>query len=126
MPATDRSLCLKSRKPQALLLWFTANSWLVPMKSKSNFAHSLLLAITASSVAPLVLLTIVCLSFQLCTYVPGIGEMGAWINRGIAAFLMDFGNGSPVQGMLTISLVCGLVGGLFDTYAFYSFPSHRE
>jgi hypothetical protein len=96
------------------------------MKSKSDFAHSLLLAITASSVAPLVLLTIVCLGFQLCTYVPGIGEMGACINRGIAMFLMDFGNGSPVQGMLTISLVCGLVGGMFDTYAFYSFPSHRE
>jgi hypothetical protein len=96
------------------------------MNGKSNFAHSLLLAITASSVAPLVLLTILCLGFQLFTYLPGIGELGAWINHGIAVFLMDFGNGSPVQGMLTISLVCGVVGGLFDTYAFYSFPSHRE
>jgi hypothetical protein len=96
------------------------------MKSKSNFAHSLLLAIAASSAAPLLLLTIVCLGFQLFTYFPWIGAMGTWLNHGIGTFLMDFGNGSPVQGLLTISLVCGLVGGLFDTYAFYSFPSHRE
>jgi hypothetical protein len=96
------------------------------MKSKLDFAHSLLLAIAASAVAPLLLLTIACLGCQLFTYLPWIGVVGAWFNQGIGSFLMDFGNGSPVQGMLTISLVCGLVGGLFDTYAFYSFPSHRE
>jgi hypothetical protein len=96
------------------------------MKSKSNFAHSLLLAIAAGSVAPLVLLTIACLGFQLVACLPWIGVFGAWINQSIGNFLMDFGNGSAVQGLVIISLVCGLVGGLFDTYAFYSFPNHRE
>jgi hypothetical protein len=31
-----------------------------------------------------------------------------------------------VQGMLTISIVCAFVGALFDTYAFYHFPTHRN
>jgi hypothetical protein len=96
------------------------------MKSKSEFAHSLLLATAASFMAPMMLLAIACLGLQLWTYLPGIGELGAICNHGIAGFLREFGNGSPIQGVLTISLVCAVVGGLFDTYAFYSFSSQRH
>ena len=96
------------------------------MKSVSSFAHSLLLAVATSFIAPLFLLAIACFSLQLWTYLPWIGGLGASINQGIAVFLTIFGNGSIVQGMFTISIVCAIVGALFDTYAFYNFPSHRN
>jgi hypothetical protein len=40
-------------------------------------------------------------------------------------FLYTFGGGCPFQGMLTIAIVCGFVGALFDTYAFYSFRTQK-
>jgi hypothetical protein len=96
------------------------------MKSVSSFAHSLLLAVATSFVAPLLLLAIACFGLHLWTYLPWIGGLGATINQGIAVFLTTFGNGSMIQGVLTISIVCAVVGALFDTYAFYNFPSHRN
>jgi hypothetical protein len=96
------------------------------MKSVSSFAHSLLLAVATSFVAPLLLLAIACSGLQLWTYLPWIGGLGASVYQGITVFLTIFGNGSMVQGMLTISVVCAIVGALFDTYAFYHFPSHRN
>jgi hypothetical protein len=96
------------------------------MKTVTSFAHSLLLSIAASFLAPLALLTIACFGMQLWTYVPGIGGIGTVVNQGIAGFLTIFGNGSPVQGLFTISIVCAVVGALFDTYAFYRFSSHRN
>jgi hypothetical protein len=96
------------------------------MKSVSSFAHSLLLSIAASFVAPLLLLAIACSGLQLWTYLPWIGGLGVTVNQGIAGFLTVFGDGSLVQGMLTISIVCAIVGALFDTYAFYHFPTQRD
>ena len=40
--------------------------------------------------------------------------------------LSTFGSGSAWQGVLTISLTLSLVGGLFDTYTFYSCQSIRQ
>jgi membrane-bound metal-dependent hydrolase YbcI (DUF457 family) len=96
------------------------------MKSVSSFAHSLLLAVATSFVAPLLLLAITCSGFQLWTYLPWIGGLGATVNQCIADFLTIFGNGSMGQGIFTISIVCAVVGALFDTYAFYHFPTHRN
>jgi hypothetical protein len=96
------------------------------MKSVSSFAHSLLLAVATSFVTPLLLLAVACSGLQLWTYLPWIGGLGVTIKQGITIFLTIFGNGSIVQGMLTISIVCAFVGALFDTYAFYHFPTHRN
>jgi len=43
----------------------------------------------------------------------------------LLAFFDTFGSGSAVQGMLTIGLVCGFVGALFDTYVFYSLKTPK-
>jgi hypothetical protein len=43
----------------------------------------------------------------------------------LLAFLDTFGGGCALQGMLTIGLVCGFVGALFDIYAFYSFRTQK-
>jgi hypothetical protein len=95
------------------------------MKTVTSFAHSLLLAIAVSFLAPVMMLAIACSGMQLWTYLPVVGGIGAAVNQGIAGFLTIFGNGSPVQGMFTISIACAVVGALFDTYAFYRFPNHR-
>jgi hypothetical protein len=89
-------------------------------------ASLILLSIAASFVAPLLLLAIACSGLQLWTYLPWIGGLGVTVNQGIAGFLTVFGDGSLVQGMLTISIVCAIVGALFDTYAFYHFPTQRD
>jgi hypothetical protein len=65
------------------------------------------------------------LSTWLFTHLPGLGSFGEMATNLLCQFLIAFGNGSPWQGMLVISLVCGFVGALFDTYAFYSFQSQR-
>jgi hypothetical protein len=95
------------------------------MKTVTSFAHSLLLAIAVSFLAPVMLLAIAYAGMQLWTFLPIVGGLGEVVNQGIAGFLIIFGNGSPIQGMLTISIVCAVVGALFDTYAFYRFSSHR-
>ncbi|HAO13797.1 MAG TPA: hypothetical protein DCQ51_22215 [Planktothrix sp. UBA8407] len=87
------------------------------MSILSHFIRSLLLAITFSFIAPLLLIAVGLISFVLMSHLPFMQSFGELGCHQIIKFLSTFGNGHPLQGCLVIALTFGLVGGLFDTYA---------
>ncbi len=95
------------------------------MSILSNFLRSLLLSIILSFVAPMLLVGVLVASTSLIGYIPGMQGIASAIANQILQFLATFGSDSPFQGLLVISLTCSLVGGLFDTYAFYRYQNLR-
>ena len=91
----------------------------------SNFLRSLFLAVLLSFLAPMLLMSGSLASTWLLTCIPGFGAIGQIPTNMLLAFLDTFGGGCAVQGMLTIGLVCGFVGALFDIYAFYSLRTQK-
>ena len=87
----------------------------------SNFLRSLSLAVVLSFFAPMLVMSGSLAGTWLLTRVPGFGSIGQIPTDILLDFLDTFGGGCAIQGMLTIGLVCGFVGALFDTYAFYRF-----
>ena len=87
----------------------------------SNFLRSLFIAAIFSFVAPMLLVSGSLASTWLLACIPGVGSIGQIPTNMLLDFLDTFGGGCAVQGMFTICLVCGFVGALFDTYAFYTF-----
>ena len=64
-------------------------------------------------------------STWLLTCIPGVGSIGQVPTTMLLSFFDTFGGGSAIQGMLTICLVCGFVGALFDIYVFYSLKTPK-
>ena len=91
----------------------------------SNFLRSLSLATVLSFFAPISIVAGFLTGTWLLTCIPGIGTIGQIATDMLLAFLYTFGGGCAFQGMLTIAIVCGFVGALFDTYAFYSFRTQK-
>ena len=85
----------------------------------TNFLRSLLLTIIFSFVAPMFLVGACLLLLSLIGYFPGVQDMSSAIATHIIGFLATFGSGTPLRGMIVISLTCSFVGALFDTYAYY-------
>ncbi|AKG22268.1 hypothetical protein [Calothrix sp. 336/3] len=84
-----------------------------------NFIRSLILTVIFSFVAPIFLLGGILLSLSAMGYLPGLTNLTGAIAQQILDFLAIFGSGSPIRGLFVISLTCGFVGALFDTYAYY-------
>lgn len=84
-----------------------------------SFLRSLLLTIVLSFVAPVLLVGGALLSLSLFTHIPGLQGIAQAIAEQILQFLATFGSGSSFQGLVVIGLTCGVVGALFDAYAFY-------
>ena len=84
-----------------------------------NFLRSVLLTSLLSFVAPLLLIGAGLTSFSLIGLVPALQGFGHSGEEMILQFLATFGSGCPLQGFLVIGIAFGLVGALFDTYAFY-------
>jgi hypothetical protein len=91
----------------------------------SNFLRSLSLAVLFSFFAPMLLVSGSLAGTWLLTYIPGVASVGQFSTDILLDFLDTFGGGQPVQGILTIGLVCGFVGALFDIYAFYSLRTQK-
>lgn len=90
-------------------------------RAAMNIISSLLLSVVLTSLlsfaAPIILLVIVLAALSVLLYLPG-GEFVA--HTGISQilwFLGVFGSGSAIEGILTIALACGIVGGLFTIYS---------
>lgn len=90
-----------------------------------NYLGSLLLTSVFSFSAPILLVGGMLASLFLVGYVPGLEIIGQSTANSIWQFLATFGDGSPREGILAIALTCGLVGALFDTYAFYRYQTLR-
>ena len=74
-----------------------------------------------SFTAPSLLLGLLFLSLYLLSYFPGLHGFSEFSCDRLLQFLIVFGSGDPWQGLLAIALTSALVGGLFDTYAFYQY-----
>jgi uncharacterized membrane protein len=85
----------------------------------TNFLRSLLLTAIFSFVVPMFLVGGFLLVLSLLGYFPGLQEITEAIATQIIHFLATFGSGTPLRGLLVISLTCSFVGGLFDTYVYY-------
>ncbi len=91
----------------------------------SNFLRSLSLTVLLSFFVPMLLMSGSLASTWLLTCIPGLNQLGQIPTNMLLAFLDTFGSGCALQGMLTIGLVCGFVGALFDIYVFYSFRTQK-
>ena len=86
-----------------------------------NIISPLLLSVVLTSLlsfaAPIILWVIALAALSLLLHLPG-GDLVAQtgINQ-IFWFLGVFGSGSAIEGILTIALACGIVGGLFTIYS---------
>lgn len=83
--------------------------------------RSLLLTITISFIAPVVLLTGLFATLYGIGCLPVVDTIAQIGVADILRFLTIFGSGSPIEGVIVIGFTCSLVGALFDTYTFYSY-----
>lgn len=86
-----------------------------------SFLRSLFLTTLLSFMAPNLFLGLLFFSVYLLSYLPGLEGFTQFTGDRLLQFLIVFGSGDPWQGVLAIALTCGLVGGLFDIYAFYQY-----
>ena len=91
----------------------------------SKLLRSLSLAVVLSFFAPMLLMSGSLASTWLLTCIPGLGSIGQIPTDLLLDVLGTFGGGCAFQGMLTIGLVCGFVGALFDVYVFYNFRTQK-
>jgi hypothetical protein len=96
------------------------------MMAVSHFFLSLVLTACISFSAPIILGGVIFTAFFAIGYCPGFAEFGRMGACQIIDFLRVFGAGSPIQGIITIGLACGLVGGLFDLFNLYRYQSLRD
>ncbi|HAZ49440.1 MAG TPA: hypothetical protein DCZ55_34595 [Cyanobacteria bacterium UBA11371] len=90
-----------------------------------NFFRSLLLTSIFSFATPILLVGGMLGGSFLVRYIPGLQIIGQSGADCIWQFLAIFGSGSPSEGILAIAFTFGLVGVLFDTYAFYRYQTLR-
>jgi hypothetical protein len=89
------------------------------------FFRSLLLASVFSFAAPVLFVGAMLASLFLIGYVPGLAILGHCGVQSVWQFLMTFGSGSPLEGILAIATTCAVVGVMFDTCAFYRYQTLR-
>ncbi|MGB3208494.1 MAG: hypothetical protein WBB28_26205 [Crinalium sp.] len=88
-----------------------------------SFVRSLLLTAILSFSTPVVVVGVMLAVLSLVAYLPGMEAIAQTGSSLILQFLAIFGSGCPWAGVFTIGLACSFVGGLFDTYAFYSYQT---
>lgn len=93
------------------------------MKATLKLLPTLIMTVVMSSLAPVVLCGLVLVVYGLLLFCPG---MAAIILRdSLSEFLRVFGEGSAWNGMLTIALTCGFVGGMFETFNFIYYQNNN-
>ncbi|MGF1542440.1 MAG: hypothetical protein ACFCU5_18690 [Pleurocapsa sp.] len=60
------------------------------------------------------------------SYLPGLVEFGRQGAIQVLNFLAVFGDGKPLQGMITLALTVSVVGILLDALNFYRYQSLRD
>ena len=91
-----------------------------------NFFVSLFLAAFMSFTAPVLLIVSILGFLNLTGYVPGFFEVS---DRGIVHvldFLAVFGEGKPVQGIITLGITLSIAGILLDLLNIYRYQSLRD
>lgn len=91
-----------------------------------RFLRSLLVAAVVGFVLPVVAIAIVLGSLDLLHCLVRLDGFIEPLRREVVGVLAVFGSGHPLQGIAIIGLTCGLVGMLFDTFAFYQYQDCRD
>jgi hypothetical protein len=60
------------------------------------------------------------------SHLPGLVEFGRQGAIQVLNFLAVFGDGKPLQGMITLALTLSIVGILLDALNFYRYQSLRD
>jgi hypothetical protein len=102
------------------------NQHLIAMLMSPAFIRSLLLTSTFSFASPVVLIGVALAVLSGVEHVPIVAAIGQTAAEKLLQFLAVFGSGNSFQGALVIGLTCGLVGALFDAYAFYRHQNLRD
>ena len=92
----------------------------------SNFFLSLFLAAFVSFATPAFLIGGALGLLALASHIPGFLEVS---NQGmlyIMNFLAVFGDGKPLQGIVTLGITLSVAGILLDTWNFYRYQSLRD
>jgi hypothetical protein len=92
----------------------------------SHFFLSLFLTAAMSFALPVVLFGSVLGFLSLTSYVPGFWAVS---NEGLLYmlnFLGVFGNGKPLQGVITLGITVSIAGILLDIFNFYRYQSLRD
>ncbi len=82
---------------------------------------SLLLTTLASFAVPLISISILLYFLTIVSHAPLVNTVASESYQQIWSFLMSFGECSGTQGIITISIVAGLAGFLFEALNFYRF-----
>ena len=92
----------------------------------SNLFLSLFLAavMSFSALAMLVGCTLGFLTF--ISYIPGFFDLSSLATNSVLNFLAVFGNGKPVEGVITLGLTLSIVAVLLDILNFYRYQSLRD
>ncbi len=91
-----------------------------------NFFLSLILAALMSFAAPVILVGGILGILLAASYFPGLVEFGREGAIQVLDFLAAFGDGKPLQGMLTLALTLSIVGISLDILNFYRYQSLRD
>ncbi len=90
-----------------------------------DFLRSLLLTLVISFLAPLGIVGLLYGFALTLGQVPVSAALGELAVDQLNAFLGTLGGGSIRYGLLTLGGVASIVGGLFDSFAFYRYQSMR-
>ena len=92
----------------------------------SNLFLSLILAgvMSFSALAILIGCTLGLLTF--ISYLPGFLDVGSLATDSVLNFLAVFGNGKPIEGIITLGLTLSIVAILLDILNFYRYQSLRD
>jgi hypothetical protein len=96
------------------------------MRTLFNLLRTLLITSIFSFFAPLLLIGATFFGLMLVKHIPFLELISTIGLEQLLHFLVIFGTGSAIRGVLTISLVSSLVGILFDTYIFYRYQILRS
>lgn len=91
------------------------------MKSAVKLLPSLLLTIVMSGLAPVLVCGLVLTFCSVLWIIPGM--TASILQEGLTEFLRIFGDGKVWEGILTIAIACGFVGGIFETFNFYYYQN---
>ena len=96
------------------------------MKITPGFMLSLFLAAVVSFALPVTLILLLLGFSFLASLFPSLMVFGNSINNAILEFLVVFGNGKPIMGIITLGLTSTLAGILFDIFNFYRYQGLRD
>jgi hypothetical protein len=92
----------------------------------SNLVRSLTLTLFFSFALPIVVVSSLLTGLWLLSWIPWLTTLGQAGTLLLLQFLIIFGDGSALPGLLIIGATCSVVGGVFEVFNFYLYQDARN